>query len=118
MPKILIVDDSLMSRMLIGAIVNQVYPDADIIEAEDGDDALGKIQDQEIDIATVDLNMPGMDAFDLVDKLKQEHPAIRIGLLTANVQPEVRKKADELKLEFLAKPISEESVSDFLLEMN
>lgn len=111
---VLIVDDSRMSRMLIGAIVEDVFPDAEIIEADDGETALQKSDSLTIDIATIDLNMPGMNGLELSEQLKQRSPNVHIGLMTSTTDDDVQLRASGLGLHFVPKPITEEAVEAFL----
>jgi CheY-like chemotaxis protein len=113
-PRVLIVDDSRMSRMLIVAIVEEVYPDADIVEASSGEDALELCQGQGLDIASIDLNMPGMDGLSVAKVLRADFPAAKLALMTASLEADVRAEADSLGLDFIAKPITVENLSAFL----
>lgn len=111
---ILVVDDSRVSRMLIRAIIAHADPQATVIEAQDGKEALAKTEKATISIATLDLNMPGMDGLVLAKELLQRFPNAKIGLLTANIQEMVRQKASELGLFFIPKPITEEKILNFI----
>ncbi len=112
--KILVVDDSRLSRMMITAIIKNNYPDWEIYEAEDGDAALKICESLDIDIATLDMNMPGMDGLTLGAKLRELYPNARLSMLTANVQEATRKKADAAGIGFIGKPVTEERVLSFL----
>ena len=109
---ILLVDDSRMSRMMMKAIVLGKKPNWQVIEASDGEAAIALTQNQKFDIATLDLNMPGMDGLELAEKLMKNHPDSTYALLTANIQDVVRQKALALGLEFIEKPISAEKNSN------
>lgn len=111
---ILVVDDSRVSRMLIRAIIAHADPQAVVIEASNGDEALAKTQGTPITIATLDLNMPGMDGLVLAKELLQRFPKAKIGLLTANIQEMVRQKANDLGINFISKPITEEKILSFI----
>ena len=111
---ILVVDDSRVSRMLIRAIISQADPQAQVIEASNGDEALAKTETVSVTMATLDLNMPGMDGLSLAVKLLERHPEAKIGLLTANIQEIVRQKADKLGIYFISKPITEEKIMSFI----
>ncbi|OUD13969.1 response regulator transcription factor [Thioflexithrix psekupsensis] len=111
---ILIVDDSRVSRMLIRAIITQADPHAEIIEASTGEEALAKVDNLNITIATLDLNMPGIDGLALASKLLLKFPRAKIGLLTANIQEMVRQKAEALGISFISKPITEEKILNFI----
>ncbi len=111
---ILVVDDSRVSRMLIRAIISQADPQAKVIEASNGDEALAKTEAVTVTMATLDLNMPGMDGLSLAVKLLERYPEAKIGLLTANIQEIVRQKADKLGICFISKPITEEKIMSFI----
>jgi two-component system chemotaxis response regulator CheY len=111
---ILVVDDSRVSRMLIRAIIAHADPQAVVIEASNGEEALTKTQNTPITIATLDLNMPGMDGLVLAKQLIERFPNAKIGLLTANIQEMVRQKAEALGINFISKPITEEKILSFI----
>jgi len=110
----LVVDDSLVSRLLTKAIVVNKYPEWKIIEASNGQEALMKTESDDIDVMLIDVNMPGMNGLELAEKLKVRHPDARISLLTANIKEGTLKGADKLDIEFLAKPIKEDIILGFL----
>lgn len=114
--KILVVDDSRLSRMMIIAIIKNKYPDWEIFEADCGDAALELCKTIDIDIATLDMNMPGMDGLTLGVELRKLYPNARLSMLTANVQEAVRAKADTAGIGFIEKPVNEERVVNFLKE--
>ncbi len=110
----LIVDDSRLSRMMSSAFVKEAQPTWKILEAEDGNKALEITQDKQIDYATIDMNMPGMDGICLGAKLRERFPKARLSMLTANVQSAVRKKAENAGLEFIEKPITKDKIVKFI----
>jgi CheY-like chemotaxis protein len=111
---ILVVDDSRVSRMLIRAIITHADPQATVIEANNGEEALAAAESAQITIATLDLNMPGMDGLLLASKLLQRFPQAKIGLLTANIQESIQHKAEALGIGFISKPITEEKILSFI----
>lgn len=111
---ILVVDDSRMSRMLIAAIAADVYPDARIIQANGGKQALQESEQTQIDIATLDFNMPDMDGISLAKLLRERFPQARLGIISAHLEDEIQEQLDGLGIAFIPKPISEESVGGFL----
>lgn len=70
---ILIVDDSSIMRLTVRNFLADTY---NIIEAEDGLDALNKISNQPVDMVISDVNMPNMDGLTFVKTLK-ENPAYK-----------------------------------------
>jgi len=111
---ILVVDDSKMSRMMITRIVNTHYPGWTILEAGNGDEALALVEGRQVDIMTLDVNMPGMNGLELGDQLRNRFPDARISLVTANIQKAIKEKAKAAKLQFVPKPITEERILGYL----
>lgn len=115
---ILVCDDSRISRMMIKAIIKDRKPDWTIIEAENGDDALSKVENSPFDVATLDLNMPGMNGLELAEKLQELYPNATYSLLTANIQDAIKERAAKLNLTFIGKPITEDKVGAYLDSLN
>lgn len=110
-PLLLIVDDSRMSRMLIRAIVTDTRPHRRIIEAANGDDAI-KLADENLpDFVSMDVNMPGISGLEAAGRIRIRHPDTRIAMCTANIQESTREAAKRAGLEFVAKPITAQSVA-------
>ena len=79
--KILIVDDEEHIRELI-----RFYLDKEgfsVVEAENGEKALEILENEYVDLAIVDIMMPVMNGFDLVEEMKQ-FKDIPVIMLTGN----------------------------------
>jgi two-component system chemotaxis response regulator CheY len=66
--KVLAVDDSKTIRDMVAFTLKSVG--YEVIEAENGKDALAKIGDKIVDVVITDLNMPLMDGFELIRNLR------------------------------------------------
>lgn len=110
---ILVVDDSLLARVMLKKFVTKVKPSSIIIEGKDGRDALAKIDGKTIDIALVDYNMPGMTGLELAKALKSRCPRITIALITANIQDHIAKEARDMGITFIPKPIDEANIVSY-----
>ena len=67
--KILIVDDSELNREMLKAILGEEY---DYAEAEDGAQAILMLQqDMNIDLLLLDINMPKIDGFGVLERMNQ-----------------------------------------------
>jgi CheY-like chemotaxis protein len=75
---VLVVDDETPIRANIAAILGPI--DLRVLLAEDGFQALGLL-DETIDLAIVDMQMPGMHGFDVVRALRIRQPRLRVLLL-------------------------------------
>ena len=110
----LIVDDSRMSRMMIRSFAKEADESLQFIEAAHGEEALGLDSDTQVDLVTVDHNMPGVDGIEVAEQLLQRYPAAHTALLTADTQDTVRRGAAAARIAFIAKPITEQKIVDFV----
>jgi two-component system chemotaxis sensor kinase CheA len=95
-PPILVVDDSLTTRMLEQSILESAGFEVDL--AVSGEEALGKARRRRYSLFLVDVEMPGMDGFELVeqvrsDPLLRDIPAI---LVTSRSAPADRRRGAEV----------------------
>jgi len=67
---ILIAEDSASMRQLISFTLKAAG--FDVIESEDGKDALSKVNGTQIDMVISDLNMPTMDGIELLKQLRSD----------------------------------------------
>jgi PAS domain S-box-containing protein len=105
-PVILIVDDQLQSIELFEAyLVPQGY---EIITAANGEEALGKLSGNQIDLIMMDVMMPGMDGFEVTRRIRQDnaHRLLPIILVTVLRETEDRVKGIEAGCDdFISKPV-------------
>jgi two-component system nitrate/nitrite response regulator NarL len=82
---VLVVDDHpLYRKAVIDAVKSR--PNLQFVgEASDGREALDEIRGKRPDVAVVDVLMPGLDGFDVLNVVKRDALETRILLLTANV---------------------------------
>ncbi|MFZ6693314.1 response regulator transcription factor [Undibacterium sp. SXout20W] len=111
MKKLLIVDDSKVSRMVIRAHIKAVHPEWEIVEAGCGEDAIKIAAEQAIDFCTMDINMPGMLGTDAAEQILQSNSHLRIAIFSANVQDAMQTRANSLGSIFVAKPVTEKSIA-------
>jgi DNA-binding response OmpR family regulator len=76
-------DDTLTAKLLIYRLTRE--PGFEVTHSPDGLDALAKAEEEPIDIAILDINMPGMDGFDLLSRLREmpRYADLPIAMLTA-----------------------------------
>jgi two-component system chemotaxis response regulator CheY len=104
---ILVVEDSSTMRSLICHTV-QKLAGAVVIEATDGADALEKMNDIRPHVIVTDINMPKMDGFSFIERVRQrpEHATTPIVVLTMEDAREDRERAWKLGVRtYVTKPI-------------
>jgi CheY-like chemotaxis protein len=114
MKKILIVDDSRVSRLLSRQIILSMHADWIIEEAPTGEDAIAKLDTFSPDLILLDVNMPGMGGFAAAEKIREKNRSAIITLLTANVQDATRARASAAGVNFAEKPITEERIGQII----
>ena len=112
--KLLIVDDSKLARMAVIKALQSCYPDWQRVEAGNAADALKAMRQEKPHIPIVDSNMPHKDGLDLAVDLRALTPDMPIGIISANHQQEVVDRARALGASFLPKPLTEQSLREFL----
>lgn len=76
MPRILVVDDDPISRQILRAMLeNESYQ---VVEAEDGVEALKLYGDNDIDLVVTDIFMPEKEGVQTVRELMKENPDVKI----------------------------------------
>jgi two-component system, chemotaxis family, chemotaxis protein CheY len=66
--RIMAVDDSKTMRDMVGFTLRKAG--FEVVEAEDGQKALEKLQQTTVDLVITDINMPNMDGITLVSRLR------------------------------------------------
>jgi len=108
--KLLIVDDSKVSRMLIRTHILAQHPDWIISEAISGEEAITLVDNDLPDYCTMDINMPGIPGTDAAERILAKHPSIKIVIFSANIQEAHHKRARSLGTILVAKPVTEKSI--------
>lgn len=109
MLKILIVDDSGLSRRLLRAILEG--EGHAVVEAEDGMTALERYFIDRPDLVFLDLTMREMHGMEVLKKLKEMDPGAKVIVASADIQSSTRAMVEEVgAIGFVNKPFSAEAV--------
>lgn len=101
---ILVVDDGMVHLNLIKSILGDL-PEYNVYTEASGKDALETMSKTDIDLVLLDIQMPGMDGFEVYDEIRKTSN-IPIVFLTAENNLDTIKKADKIKIhDVLFKPI-------------
>ena len=108
-PKILIVDDSALSRRTLRRILESAG--YEVVEAEDGMTALEIYFLEKPGLVLLDLVMKGMYGLDVLGKLREMDAHASVVVASADIQSSTREMADEAgALGFINKPFVPEDV--------
>lgn len=113
---ILIIDDELPAVKNLERAVKEAKPDALIYTSEEYEDALRICEDNRIDVAFIDVEMPGTDGLSLAKKMKNIRPVINIIIATAYEKYSI----DAFRIfasGYLLKPVSVDDVKNVLANL-
>jgi DNA-binding response OmpR family regulator len=106
---ILIVDDDRNTRRLYRAVL-----EADgyqVSEACNGNEALDVMEQEHIDLAVVDIMMPGMDGYEFTKTLREADEALPVLMVSAKQLPEDKRKGFLVGTDdYMTKPVDEEEM--------
>jgi two-component system chemotaxis sensor kinase CheA len=95
-PSILIVDDSITTRELERSILESAG--YDVYLAVDGLDGINKLSERNYDLIISDVEMPRMDGFQMVERIKQsdQYKNIPVVMVTALHKDEEKRRGIEV----------------------
>ena len=94
MDNILIVDDSPVDRMLAVNLLKK-SPKFEVLEAEDGKQALAILDKRTVSVVVTDVQMPGINGLELLEEVINSHGDIPVILMTAKGSEELAVEALE-----------------------
>ena len=114
--KILVADDSRVMRQIVIRTLRQAgFDDHDVVEAENGRDALAKVGSEQPDLVLSDWNMPEMTGLECLQALRASGSTVPFGFVTSEGSPEMRDRAEGAGALFLiAKPFTADTFRDAL----
>ncbi|MCC6802889.1 MAG: response regulator [Anaerolineae bacterium] len=104
---VLVVDDNQSGRQLLADIIQSMNLDA--IQAADGYEAIAKAKENLPDLLILDVNMPGMPGFEVVQELKRDSRTAAIPILMLTALDTVDSRVQGLKLgadDYVTKPFN------------
>ncbi|MDR2613220.1 MAG: response regulator [Deltaproteobacteria bacterium] len=105
-PKVMVVDDEILNLKLIAAMLKpQGY---EVVLAGDGQECLAKVRENPPDLILLDIIMPGMNGFEVVQQLKTEERFSQIPVVMVTALQDVNDRVKALEVgadDFLSKPV-------------
>lgn len=85
-PTVLVVEDELGPRESLRAVLQADYQ---VLLATEGEQALQIIEYAPVDVVLLDLRLPGLSGWQVVNKLKALHPSLKVIVVTS-YEPDAR----------------------------
>lgn len=115
---IIICDDSSLARKQMARALPEGW-DAVVTFAKDGTEGLQALKSGKGDIMFLDLNMPVMDGYQLLEALQSTDLSPMIIVVSGDIQPEAHKRVIELGAkEFIRKPVDKATIAGLLEKYN
>ncbi len=77
---VLVVDDEIGPRESLRMILHPLYQ---VYTASDGAEALACLQNKEIDLVTLDMNMPGISGFEVLKEIRKKNSDVDVIVISA-----------------------------------
>lgn len=82
--RVVLTDDHELVRTGLRALIDS-SPDLEVVgEADNGHDAIARVQELQPDVVVMDLSMPGLDGASATERIVRECPNVRVIALTAH----------------------------------
>lgn len=112
---ILVDDEEEVRKSIIRKIDWQAVGFTVVGDAENGEDALEKIEALEPDVILTDIRMPYMDGLTLAERIRQKYPSMKIVIFSGYDDFEYAKRAIKLNVtEYILKPVNVEELTAIL----
>jgi two-component system, chemotaxis family, chemotaxis protein CheY len=115
MAKVMVIDDSKTVRMYHRSLLQEFG--IEVLEAENGMEALEKMLDNSVDLYLVDVNMPVMDGYSFVTELRKQPTGRFTPVIMITTQEAVTDKLEAFKVGaniFETKPIKPDVLKGYL----
>ena len=109
---VLIVDDSRVGRMAVESVLKA--EGHRVIDAESGPEALEVLEQMRPDLIVLDVRMPGMDGFELCEKIRGKGEFRRIPIVFLSAACSIEERSRGLQVggdDFLRKPFEPEELA-------
>ncbi len=108
--KVLVVDDDMINRMLLKTLLKKNPGVSEIIEAENGSDALDKMKkDPDINLILLDIMMPIVDGIEFLKIFRLDMANAHIPVIVLSTDDTRKTEVfDNGANDFLRKPVKEE----------
>jgi two-component system chemotaxis response regulator CheB len=121
--RVLIVDDSAFMRKVIGDILSKDPAIEVVARARNGEEALQRLKDEELDVITLDVEMPGKNGVQVLSEIMavKPIPVVMVSSLTKEGANITMQALDAGAVDFVTKPsgtisLDMEKVGDELLQ--
>lgn len=104
--KVLIIDDSFDITRVLKSAIFTLDPDIDVMVTPSAEEAMLEILREKLDLIITDIRLPGISGLELLRKIRDRHPNVKIVMMSGITDQDIEEKARDAGANvFLRKPI-------------
>ncbi len=113
---VLYVEDDEIVRENIKQILGEFFKK--VITAESGEDGWIKYKKNKVDLAIIDIELPGFNGLELIKKIRDENRYLPIVIVSAYTKTDYLIESVELKLDkYIVKPLTSKKLYELLMKL-
>lgn len=117
-PNVLVAEDNPVNRFLARTLLQKIMPQATIVEAHDGAQAVEYVEKEKFDVIFMDIQMPVMSGFDATKKIRElenigDHIPI-VALTARSIKGEKERCLEQGMDDYVTKPVILETLKGVL----
>lgn len=118
MQRLMIVEDEMVERIVLKKMLQKKFGDVCLVfEAQNGREAVEVFRREKIQVAILDIGMPGLNGIQAAEIMRKEDPDCCLIFLTAYDRFDYAKKAISIRaMEYLLKPYSQKEIINVVEE--
>jgi signal transduction histidine kinase len=104
---LLVDDDDMAIELAQIQLIDGYHLECKILVAQDGQEALSRLHEADIDLVLLDINMPRMDGFELLERMRTEKLLNRVAVVmcsTSTYEEDISRASDLGACGYLTKP--------------
>ena len=118
--KIMVAEDNVINKHLTRTILKKLLPKAELIEVDNGEEAIAAFKKNEIDLILMDIQMPvlsGYEASAEIRKIENTESRVPIIALTARTVSGERQRCLENGMDdYVSKPVVLETIKEIIVD--
>lgn len=104
--KVLVIDDSFDITRVLKSAIFTLDPEIDVAVTPSAEEAMLEISKGNLDLIVTDIRLPGISGLELLRKIRDRHPDVKIVMMSGITDRDIEEKAREAGADiFLRKPI-------------
>ncbi len=116
--RILVVDDLASNLEILRLFIHQKYPDAVVDAALGGYEAIGMYKTQQYDLLLLDLKMPGLSGYELLERLQEIAALPKAYAITGDIYSDTYEKVEASAFNgLLEKPVNPDKLYEVMKEV-